>query len=273
MKKSLYNSLSGRVFVFIRRFGISQLFMKPLRLIFAPFILRFKKRTYFYFRGQELACFYHNYNTTWANERQVEIPVVLSYLKEQKGRILEIGRVTPHYFKTQWTVLDKFEKGERVINEDILTFSPKKKYDFIFSISTFEHIGFDDGSEEVSLNKEIIKKAGLKENLDIFIFSENVKKSAAIIKKSKLAISGDTIVGHIAAAVETPVICLFGPTSWQNTAPYTNKRVILSKRPESVRPYIHGRKGITWEQAKYMKDISVDEVLRAAKRIIKNKNC
>ena len=35
-------------------------------------------------------------------------------------------------------------KTGRVINEDITYFQPNHKYDLIVSISTFEHIGFDE---------------------------------------------------------------------------------------------------------------------------------
>ncbi len=41
-------------------------------------------------------------------------------------------------------VVDKYEKGRGIINEDINTYLPKNKFDLIVSISTFEHIGFDD---------------------------------------------------------------------------------------------------------------------------------
>jgi SAM-dependent methyltransferase len=50
-------------------------------------------------------------------------------------------------------VLDKFEKGEGIINEDITNFRPLKQYDLIFSVSTFEHIGFDDEAENSSAAK------------------------------------------------------------------------------------------------------------------------
>ncbi|MGN6387669.1 MAG: hypothetical protein ACTHMT_15680, partial [Verrucomicrobiota bacterium] len=47
-------------------------------------------------------------------------------------------------------ILAKFEKGPSVINADILTFQPSKKYDLVLSISTFEHFGFDDEADEPS---------------------------------------------------------------------------------------------------------------------------
>ena len=37
---------------------------------------------------------------------------------------------------------------DKVINEDVVTFDPGKKYDFIISISTLEHVGFSYGEKE-----------------------------------------------------------------------------------------------------------------------------
>ena len=42
-----------------------------------------------------------------------------------------------------WDIIDKYEKAEGVINEDIESFKPEQKYEKIVAISTFEHIGFD----------------------------------------------------------------------------------------------------------------------------------
>jgi len=42
------------------------------------------------------------------------------------------------------TVLDKFETAASVINEDITAWQTDRRFALILSISTFEHIGFDD---------------------------------------------------------------------------------------------------------------------------------
>lgn len=68
-------------------------------------------------------------------------------------RTLEVGNVLAHYGPIKHQVLDKFETGPGVINEDIVTFRPLQSYDLILSISTFEHIGFDDASEGSSSEK------------------------------------------------------------------------------------------------------------------------
>jgi SAM-dependent methyltransferase len=155
-KKHLYNSRLSKVKWFVNRFGAREVVLKPMRMIFAPLILPRLRRDSFTFQGQSFPYFFHAYNMTWAGERCVEVPIAFHYLEAAGGKnVLEVGNVLSHYREVTHDVLDKFEKGRSVINEDILTFAPQKKYDLILSISTFEHIGFDDESEEPS-GKKII---------------------------------------------------------------------------------------------------------------------
>jgi hypothetical protein len=82
---------------------------------------------------------------TWATERAVEVPIAREFLERFAGkRVLEVGNVTPHYLDTANTVLDKYERGPGIINEDIADYSPTERFDLILSVSTFEHIGYDD---------------------------------------------------------------------------------------------------------------------------------
>jgi SAM-dependent methyltransferase len=108
----------------------------------------FKSRETFTFEGKTYHYFYHKYNTTWRNERAVEIPIIWKIVKEyynDQKRILEIGNVLSHYFTVNHTIVDKYEKRQNVINEDVINFQSPKKYDLIISISTLEHIGWDMG--------------------------------------------------------------------------------------------------------------------------------
>lgn len=122
------------------------------------------------------------------------------------------------------------------------------------------------GPDEEMLKREIIIKSGLKEGEEIFNLSGNINKTAAIINKSKLVVSNDTIIGHIAAAVDSKVVSIFGPTSWENTSPYTDKKVIVCKRA-NIKPWKHGRKGITKKQASSLYNIQVKDVYEAFNRI------
>lgn len=108
----------------------------------------FKVLETFTFEGEDYNYFYHKHNTTWRNERAVEIPIIWKIIKEhhnQQKRILEIGNVLSHYFAVNHTIVDKCEKAEGVINEDIVNFQSPEKYDLIIGISTLEHVGWDMG--------------------------------------------------------------------------------------------------------------------------------
>ncbi len=102
-------------------------------------------RKTFRFRGKDYHYFCHWYNTTFLNERAVEVAVAIDMLKQAKGkRILEVGNVLSHYTDLPREVLDKYEKGDGVIHEDVVDFRPNEPYDLIISISTLEHVGFDE---------------------------------------------------------------------------------------------------------------------------------
>ena len=105
--------------------------------------------TTFTFKNKKYKYFIHAYNHTWRNERIVELPIIWDIIKDKKStNILEIGNVLSHYFPINHDVVDKYEKGVSVINEDILTYKPKKKYDYIVSISTLEHVGWDEPKKD-----------------------------------------------------------------------------------------------------------------------------
>jgi hypothetical protein len=89
---------------------------------------------------------YHvgRYNTTWHHERAVEVPVAWGVVRNfPPERVLEVGNVLPHYFKSSHTVLDKDEADPRVVNADVVEYNTDRRFDLILSISTLEHVGFD----------------------------------------------------------------------------------------------------------------------------------
>jgi len=80
---------------------------------------------YFHFDGNKYKYFISKYNTTWRNERTVEIPIIQKYLKLYINKnILEIGNVMNHYYNYTHTVVDKYEISNNVINCDILNYPP-----------------------------------------------------------------------------------------------------------------------------------------------------
>ncbi len=126
-----------------------------LRMI-GPLAVKIIPKKHFDYNESRLEYFQHPKNLVWTNERSIEIPIIMDYIKKSPAQnILEVGAVLPHYFpQFKHDVVDKFERGKNFINEDILSFKPKEKYDLIVSISTLEHVGFEDDLKD---SKGILK--------------------------------------------------------------------------------------------------------------------
>ncbi|TFF88341.1 MAG: hypothetical protein EU549_03210 [Promethearchaeota archaeon] len=133
---------------------------------------KYRKDWKFIFKGEKYRYFHHLYNMTWENERAVELPIIKSILTRYKGRnILELGNVLSHYFNINHDIIDKYENRPGIINKDIISFDTNKKYDLIISISTLEHIGYDEYPRDPSKIAKTIKKLRdlKKENGEIVI--------------------------------------------------------------------------------------------------------
>jgi hypothetical protein len=105
----------------------------------------------FDWEGETRPLFVHPYNTTWRNERAVEIPLVWGWVQEayaEGQRVLEVGHVLGHYLPTRHPVIDRFERAPGVANADVAEYDPDQSFDLIVSISTLEHVGFDEGTRD-----------------------------------------------------------------------------------------------------------------------------
>lgn len=69
-------------------------------------------------------------------------------VKNEKGKILEVGNVLSHYFAVKHEIVDKYEKTEGVINKDVTEVQFAERYDLIVSISTLEHVDWDENPTE-----------------------------------------------------------------------------------------------------------------------------
>jgi SAM-dependent methyltransferase len=106
---------------------------------------RFRRGRSFTFQGKSLQYLRVAYNYTWRNERAVEIPIFQDIVAQyEPSQILEIGNVLRHYMPIRHDVVDKYEEGPDVQNVDAVDYDPGRTYDLIISISTLEHVGWDE---------------------------------------------------------------------------------------------------------------------------------
>jgi hypothetical protein len=112
---------------------------------FVYFYRGIKFKPYFVLANKKYKYLYHRHNYTWCTEREVEIPIAWEIVRKYKSKkILEVGNVLNGYYNLKHDVLDKYEIAANVINEDVVKFCNGKKYDLIISISTLEHVGWDE---------------------------------------------------------------------------------------------------------------------------------
>jgi len=136
---------------------------------------KFKSNGKFNYNGNYLPYFQHKYNIAYLNERAVEVSIIKEIIEKNKSKkILEVGNVMQHYLllPSAYDILDKYEKGKNVINIDVVDYHPKFKYDLIVSISTIEHIGFDDDEQRPGKIIDAVQKlSSMLEKGGKFIFT------------------------------------------------------------------------------------------------------
>ena len=94
----------------------------------------------------------------------------------------------------------------------------------------------------------------------------NLREIAELIEQTDLQICGCTALLHVSSTTNTPSIAIYGPTLPEQWAPRKNCTVIIHKFPCSPCYNIPGKP--TCKDNKCLKDISVDEVWNAIKKIL-----
>ncbi len=84
----------------------------------------------------------------------------------------------------------------------------------------------------------------------------------ALTRRARLFIGGDTGPLHLAAALQVPVVAIFGPTDPARNGPYGTRSIVL-RNPAS--PTTHARKA---QPDEAMLEISVDAVVDAARTLL-----
>ena len=127
----------------------------------------------------------------------------------------------------------------------------KKGYEIVFLGSI----------DDVALTKDVIKILYNKEKIINYTGKTDLKKAAEIISQCKLFLCNDSALMHLAAAVDTLVVALFGPTDPGVLAPLGRKHIYIQgkidkskfKNSEIVEDYYNH---------KYINSIQKEDVLK-----------
>ncbi|MBN2103929.1 glycosyltransferase family 9 protein [bacterium] len=95
-------------------------------------------------------------------------------------------------------------------------------------------------------------------------------ETAALVQQSKIVVSNDTGVMHMAGAVGTPVVAIFGPTTQHlGFFPFRCNSVVVEHPDLACRPCsFHGTKTCPKKHFRCMKDVTPDKVQNAIEMII-----
>jgi len=105
--------------------------------------------TVFQYQGRELAYLDHPYNDTRHNERSVEIPIALDFIAGRSGAGIEIGDVLGHYTDAGPDLVVDRDGTAGAVTADVRDWEPDEPLDWLVSISTIEHVGWDPPTGEI----------------------------------------------------------------------------------------------------------------------------
>jgi hypothetical protein len=105
----------------------------------------------FDYRGERYTVVHHRRGRTWLTERAIELPVAMRFVDEfgPSAHGLEVGNVLSRYRPVHHRVVDKYEHAAGVENLDVLDITTGRPFDFVVSISTLEHVGWDERERDL----------------------------------------------------------------------------------------------------------------------------
>ena len=94
----------------------------------------------------------------------------------------------------------------------------------------------------------------------------SLTKLTALLSKSDVVVTNDSGPMHIAVAMRTPVVALFGPTDPVRTGPYSKKCLIIQRDLKCIPCF---RKQCSQGSFECMESITVEEVFEGVKKILR----
>jgi heptosyltransferase I len=118
------------------------------------------------------------------------------------------------------------------------------------------HILLTGSAEEAPMIERIREQAGSKRAV---YFPSTLMQLIALARRASLFLGGDTGPMHLAAAIGTPIVAIYGPTNPARNGPFSHEDIALS----NLGPINHTRRGAN---SSYLQGISVEAVMDAIHR-------
>lgn len=184
---------------------------------------------------------------------------------------------------------DNFLKHNKIKNINLLigihpSFNPEEKYkqdtksreelfiNLIKELNKFPKtkiILFGGPKEKEKINQ----MAELINPNPILATDNTLRQSAALISKCNLLINIDSGLGHIAAALSTPTITIYGPALPTRTRPYHEKGRVITKnlecQPCYSYPFRSCKQKVACKELRCFEEITVDDIIKEVKKILK----
>jgi heptosyltransferase-1 len=114
------------------------------------------------------------------------------------------------------------------------------------------------GPDEQALAQEVARASGG----SAIAIQCSISELIALTRRAKLVIGGDTGPVHLAAALEIPVVALFGPTDPRRTGPFGTREVVLRSAASRTS---HARRDVVEPG---LPNITAEEVIAAAESLL-----
>jgi lipopolysaccharide heptosyltransferase I len=119
-------------------------------------------------------------------------------------------------------------------------------------------LNFGPGEENLAREAEAAS-AGTAQSMNC-----SISELIALTRHARLFVGGDTGPMHLAAALQVPVVAIFGPTDPARNGPYATRNIVLRN---SSSPTTHARRT---EPDEGLLEITADSVVAAARKLLEN---
>ena len=129
-------------------------------------------------------------------------------------------------------------------------------------------VGEDQGTGNPDSDRVVVNEilsAG-KENVLDLVGKTNIRELSHLIEKAALLVTNDSAPLHIASAVDTPTVAIFGPTDERKYGPLAKRSVVI-RRHLKCAPCQRAQCLYNYE---CLKEITVDEVFKAVRELVRS---